>query len=360
MQGKKQKYGVIRGFINYLRGKELKPTDGEMNDLWIKICEEVDWSSRQKHKKYFLFYAGWGVAASVLLAIFWFKGISFNQEKKMDISDASSTLFAHSIEETEDVQLIMSTDQIIPLKSNATIEYSGNGQVAINSKGKSKPIEDVNAMEEYNQVIVPKGKHTRLLLSDGSCLHINSGTKVIYPRIFNGKRREIFVNGEIYIDVKHDEKAPFYVKTSDFEVCVLGTAFNVHAYSSDEYAEVVLLRGRVQIKDQQEHDLQLLPNQLALIQDKKLAGKKDVEASDYISWIQGLLILKGEPLDRVLSKLERYYGVSIQYDSDVAKLDMHGNLDMNYDLAEVLHRIAITAPIQIKKLESGYYIQIAR
>ena len=160
--------------------------------------------------------------------------------------------------------------------------------------------------------------------------------------------------------MKHDEKAPFYVKTSDFEVCVLGTAFNVHAYSSDEYAEVVLLRGRVQIKDQQEHDLQLLPNQLALIQDKKLAGKKDVEASDYISWIQGLLILKGEPLDRVLSKLERYYGVSIQYDSDVAKLDMHGNLDMNYDLAEVLHRIAITAPIQIKKLESGYYIQIAR
>lgn len=72
--------------------------------------------------------------------------------------------------------------------------------------------------QEYNQIVVPKGKYTHLTLSDGSTVHINSGTRVVYPRAFSGNHREIYVEGEVCLNVTKNEKLPFVVKTTSFDV----------------------------------------------------------------------------------------------------------------------------------------------
>lgn len=100
--------------------------------------------------------------------------------------------------------------------------------VQVNS---NKLVED-DIKEEYNQIIVPKGKRSQIVLADNSKIWINSGSKVIYPRAFEGKYREIYVEGEVYLNVTHDTSKPFIVNTSGFEVRVLGTSFNISAYKN--------------------------------------------------------------------------------------------------------------------------------
>ncbi len=123
--------------------------------------------------------------------------------------------------EGEDIRLIVSEKEVHHVKKGATVAYSQEGIVSVDEEKVSKN----TTKDLYDQIIVPKGKYTRLILADGSSLHINAGTKVIYPKRFEKNRREIFVDGEIFIDVKRDESAPFIVKTAQFDVQVLGTAF---------------------------------------------------------------------------------------------------------------------------------------
>lgn len=102
------------------------------------------------------------------------------------------------------------------MDNNAQVVYSATGQVQVNS---NKLAED-DSKEEYNQIIVPKGKRSQIVLADNSKIWINSGSKVIYPRTFEGKYREIYVEGEVYLNVTHDTSKPFIVNTSGFEVRV--------------------------------------------------------------------------------------------------------------------------------------------
>lgn len=78
-------------------------------------------------------------------------------------------------------------------------------------------------------------------------MYINSGSHVIYPSDFDKDKREILVEGEVYLEVAKDPKRPFFVKTKDFDVKVLGTTFNVSAYKDDAIASVVLVEGKVEV-----------------------------------------------------------------------------------------------------------------
>lgn len=350
-------YKAIRYLINRFQRNEYKPSQQEMEMLWQKICTEADLQESVRRKRIRFRILSAGIAASLIVAVLSGPWSPFRQTT--DIEEAASRLLATagSAPTSEQPLLVIAPDRIIPLQNHTKVEYAANGQVSLKSANEVKQVEkEKDEPQAYNQIIVPKGQHTRLQLADGSELHINSGSKVVYPSAFTGNRREIFVDGEIYIDVKQNEKQPFYVKTANFEVRVLGTAFNVCAYSQDPLAEVALLRGRVQIEDKKGGSLELVPDQLAQIKDQRLNGKRTVDASSYISWTQGLLQLKGEPLGNLLSKLEHYYGATIICDNDVKDLDIHGCLDVNCTLPEVLERIAITASIRIEVKDGNYYI----
>ena len=206
------------------------------------------------------------------------------------------------------------------------------------------------------ELVVPMGEHMSLELADGSSLRLNSGTRVIYPRSFdNSPEREIYVDGEIFIDVQPDAEHPFIVRTAGFEVEVLGTAFNVNAYSEDSHAEVTLVRGSVRITDRAERIMQLEPDQQAVLNDGGLSEKRSVDARKYVSWTDGVMIFEGEALENVMDRLERYYGVNIIREDSI-KISITGSLDLNDSLAEVLERISVIAPIRVSRNEDGYHV----
>lgn len=77
---------------------------------------------------------------------------------------------------------------------------------------------------------------------------MNSGTKVTYPAVFAKEKREIYVDGEVYLDVKRDVSRPFYVKTEGMSIEVLATSFGFCAYHEDKEASVILIFGKVEVE----------------------------------------------------------------------------------------------------------------
>lgn len=339
---------TIRRLIEYFKMQEEVSSQEEMADLWSRIETGIKKKKQKRQRRYFIITTA---SAAALIGLMWLGAEQFLINSDSDISVVASKMTNESAV-GEDIQLIVSQKEVIPVKKGSTVTYSQSGTVSVGEE----EISHTATEDLYDQIIVPKGKFTRLILADGSSLHINAGTKVVYPKRFEKNRREIFVDGEIFIDVKRDESAPFFVKTARFEVEVLGTAFNVSAYKEDDYGEVVLLRGAVNLKDSKKNTLKLSPNQLASVGRGTIQGKKDVNAVDYIAWTKGLFVLNTEPLERVFLKLERYYGISINYDAEVKEMMVCGILDLNYSLEEVLSRIAITAPIKYENTANGFVI----
>jgi len=249
-----------------------------------------------------------------------------------------------------DIQLLVSSEEIINIdEKEPVISYYSD---SIRVTGKS--VAGISTAG-YSRLIVPKGKRSRLTLSDGSTLHVNSGTEVTYPNRFTGNRREIYVNGEIFLEVAHDSDHPFMVKTRDIEVRVLGTKFNVQAYEEDNEIEVVLASGAVQVTANKNiPKTKLTPSQMYHYRDGQ-ASVTTVDIEKHISWIHGIIYAEDERLDVLITKLSRYYGEEIMYDESIANQRCSGKIDLKSDLGEVLEGLTFSFPI-VTAYEDGIYI----
>ena len=99
---------------------------------------------------------------------------------------------------------------------------------------------------EYYTLNVPYGEKYSIVLPDGTKVFLNAGTTLRYPDHFEGGSREVYLNGEAYLEVTKDAEHPFVVKTEEVEVKVLGTVFNVNAYPEGEWVRTTLVEGKVE------------------------------------------------------------------------------------------------------------------
>lgn len=342
---------TIRRLIDYFRMQEEVPSLEETSDLWNRIRSGIEKKRQKRQRRYILMTL---TSAAALIGLLWLGVNRQLRQDKQDLSIIAAKLVKESVE-SDDIQLIVSQEKVLHVNKGATVAYSQDGAIRVDEEKVSQ-----NATEElYDQIIVPKGKFTRLILADGSSLHINAGTKVIYPKRFEKNRREIFVDGEIYIDVKKDESAPFIVKTAQFDVRVLGTAFDIKAYNdTPENAEVVLVRGKVNVKSNAGKELQLSPNNKATILANGLIEKSPVNAEEYVLWTKGILSLNNDQLSVILAKLSRYYGVDINCGKDISTIRIDGKIDLECGIDKALERISTTGGFSFLKQENSYMLKL--
>lgn len=354
MEEKKRQYQeIVKQLTAYLRKRESEPIGGEA-ELWKKIEKKIADKKnnfpKRKRRLYFI-----STAAAAILFLFYLSADHFLL-KDSGALDNYVKLLEEPEWDSSQIQVYLSPEKKMNVEENkATVTYSTKGKVSINEKVQEQPVAEKNADQEYNQIVVPKGKYTHLTLSDGSTVHINSGTRVVYPRVFSSDHREIYVEGEVCLHVTKNEKAPFVVKTTSFEVEVLGTTFNVSAYKDEPDGTVVLVEGSVQLSDHNKNNIKIKPNQMVSVNEGKVDSVKEVEASDYTAWTEGLMILSLEPLAETFRKLERFYGVTIQISPDAAQLKMRGKIDLKQPFDDVLTLITKTAPVTSQKKENGVY-----
>ena len=197
----------------------------------------------------------------------------------------------------------------------------------------------------YAEIQCPLGVRTKFKLPDGTLGFLNSGSYLKYPVDFTNGRK-VTVSGEACFDVFHDESNPFMVETQNLRVKVLGTKFNIIAYSEDTNEEVVLNRGKVEITTPGGQNLSVLhPNQKLVLNTEKGTFKtSEVEANQYLGWTEGKLIFRNENMLQVVARLGRWYNVDIEIkDKELYKYAFRATFQ-DESLEQVLKLLALTAP----------------
>lgn len=170
------------------------------------------------------------------------------------------------------------------------------------------------------EVTVPDGERRQLLLPDGSQVWLNAGSNLRYTKRFDGDVRNVYLAGEACFSVVKDEKKPFVVTTAHLSVNVLGTVFNVRAYSSENQTTTTLNSGKVQVQllsghnGGQEKTYQLKPDQQLIYKNSGEVQIVDVIADETLAWRNGTLLFDNLLFPEMVLLLERHFGVSVQYD----------------------------------------------
>lgn len=210
----------------------------------------------------------------------------------------------------------------------------------------------------YNEVQVERGgRGNSLILSDGTRVTLNTATSFRYPTGFNSKDRTVYLDGEAYFEVTKDESRPFIVKLRHQDITVLGTSFNVEAYSEESNSIITLSEGKISLQAYNEKGdtmsrMFLNPGQQAV--SDNATGSVSLRNVDVLlaeAWKNGEYKFKDEPLISVAKRLERYYNLNIHIETESLKqIRYTGTFSINQDIEEVLNIINNEKKYKVEKI----------
>ena len=214
---------------------------------------------------------------------------------------------------------------------------------------------EVNVKDTFADISVeaPLGSKTKLYLPDGTLVWLNAGSRMTYSQGFGVDNRKVELEGEGYFEVTRNEKIPFYVKTKDLQLRVLGTKFNFRDYPEDHEVVVSLLEGKVELNNMLKSGKEALlaPDERAILNKSNgLMTVESVAASNASQWTDGYLFFDEELLPDIAKELERSYNVKIHIANDsLNNFRFYGNfVRREQNIQEVLDALASTEKIQYK------------
>ena len=232
---------------------------------------------------------------------------------------------------------------------------------------------------DNNVITVSYGSKSKITLPDGSTVNLNSGSTLRYPAKFSRLSRSVYVDGEAFFDVIKDPKHPFYVKTRDITIKVLGTKFNVKSYADERTIQTTLVTGSIEIysnkKEISEKNrlLSLQPNQQVTIEKKpdglKVIGEKDkkgekigslskfidvskqIDVISIVAWKDNRLVFRDEKFADLSRKLERWYDVDIEIKDPELKTALFSGVFVKETIEQALDALKMATPFryQIKR-----------
>ncbi|NRF41976.1 FecR family protein [Pedobacter foliorum] len=195
-------------------------------------------------------------------------------------------------------------------------------------------------------ISTPRGGTYQITLADGTRVWLNASSSLTYvPALtVNGERR-VKLDGEAYFEVAKDKLHPFVVESTGQKVRVLGTHFNINAYSDEKDTKTTLVEGRIDV-----NNVILKPNQQSIMSDhSNRLEVKEVDPSLAIAWKEGEFKCRRESLESLLRKVARWYDVDVVYENETAKQQtFSGTLSRADDFQKVLKRIALTGEANFK------------
>ena len=212
---------------------------------------------------------------------------------------------------------------------DTTLRLEAQGIQLVSSRDTLDIIQPVIAGErgeEYNVVRIPHGGEYITRLPDGSVVHLNAGSELKVPVYFGTESREVWLRGEGFFEVVHRENLIFTVHTDKADISVLGTEFDVRAYTDEKEVMTTLVQGVVGVSSGGTYD-RLKPGEQA-----RIAGKGDVRVAEvdiypFIAWKNGRMVFENERLEKIMAELQRWYDFELFYaDPDVK--EMHFTIDI--------------------------------
>lgn len=221
------------------------------------------------------------------------------------------------------------TNGIIAQQGTAAIEKQSNGTIVYNPNGEA----DGKVMT--NTLRTPRGGQYKLTLPDGTKVWMNAASSITYPASFNGDKRVVSVNGELYFEVAKNAAKPFIVEVEDrSSIEVLGTSFNINAYDNESSSKTTLIEGKVRVRKGEQSDI-LQPGQQARIGDAITVAPK-VDIDQILAWKNGNFNFEDMPLSEIMRQLERWYDIEVRYEGRIPAIKFHGKMSRGVALSDVI------------------------
>lgn len=205
-------------------------------------------------------------------------------------------------------------------------------------------------------IMVPASATTEITLPDSTHVWLNAGSTLRYGRDFNIRNRDIRLEGEAYFEVAHNKMLPFVVHTEDCNVTALGTKFNVYSYPGSTSTHATLLEGSVMVENSTS-GLLLSPGQKATVSDNGIIIRSEVDASQYISWINGEIRYDEISLDELFNRLSLLFMADIHHEGlSCGGRMIRASFSREESLESILQAISCLLPLSYQSLQGAYDI----
>lgn len=191
------------------------------------------------------------------------------------------------------------------------------------------------------------------ILPDGTVIFLNKNSLISYPASFDGDIREVKLTGEAFFNVKRDEKHPFIIKANGTEIKVLGTSFNVKAYSSN--VEVVVESGKVQFSKNTQKVLLIKGDKAVVTEGKDLIEKSENTDENILTYKTQKLIFEKTSLEQVALTLTEVYGVPVTLSPNLKNCKLTATFEKE-KFESILDVIAETLTLSIDKKDNQIYL----
>lgn len=334
---------ALADWYNQISNQESEfPEDKESvrEEILMRLLSEIDFPKTRSFG-----YKKWLVAASVLIILT--AGALLFEKKQRESKNSAIALNQPIQPGSNKAVLVLANGTKIRLADvgNGKITQQGGSQVIKTADGKltydAGSNASANGQLQYNTMETPKGGQYQLLLPDGTRVWLNAATTLKYPVDFtSSKERVVELNGEAYFEVAHNKNQPFRVVTNKQVVEVLGTHFNVNAYSDEQHTKTTLLEGAVKITAGSKNTM-LKPGQEADLTAAFTVS--DVDPLEAVDWKNGFFRFDDEDLEIVMREIARWYDVKVVFQDESIKKE---------SLVAVTTRFANIATL-LKKLEQA-------
>ena len=218
----------------------------------------------------------------------------------------------------------------------------------IKAGGELSYVSDARSAENinYNTISTPRGGTYELVLADGTKVWLDAASSLKYPTSFVGEERKVELNGEAYFEVAHNRKMPFRVVVNKMTVEVLGTHFNVSAYTDEASAKTTLIEGSVKVSTNNITQL-LTPGKMASF-EKEAFTISDANIEQELAWKNGYFIFNKAGIETIMRQLSRWYDVDVTFE---------GRLPNNEFVGQIKREETLVGALKILEL-SGLHFRV--
>lgn len=231
------------------------------------------------------------------------------------------------------VQLNSTDSTVVARLGYMQILQTGNGEL-VYSAGNELPAEIA-----FNTLTTPRGGQYKITLADGTSVRLNAASSIRFPTAFSGAKREVTITGQAYFEVQKNPGKPFIVNAGQSKIEVLGTHFDVKAYTDEQQISATLVEGAIRFSSGNVQKV-LKPDQQAKL--NTLSGSmsiSDVNADNEIAWIRGQIYMNGTSLGDLMKQISRWYNVDVEIKAKLPQRQFQGVLDRNVNLSYVLEAL---------------------
>ena len=285
------------------------------------------------------------IAAAVILLVggyFIYNSINSNGTIKKEIAKTDTTNYeigpggnkaTLTLADGSTINLEAAVNGTLTQQGKTTLLKTADGQLSYRSSNEK------TAQDFHNTVTTPRGGQYQIILSDGSKVWLNAASSIDFPAAFAGNERIVKITGEVYFEVAKNASMPFKVKiTGKGEVEVLGTHFNINAYSDEPTIKTTLLEGSVKVSGLIPDNSRIIKpgEQAQLNANDQVNVNKQADVEQVIAWKNGTFNFDNADLEMALRQIARWYDVDIIFEGSVPKKQFSGEMQRDLSMSRVI------------------------